>query len=125
LSDPVRELLIRAQALETQGDKAEAAKLLLKAATLYEDTGRAARAEQMRRHAARLKSEDGGASARRSKPVMSKPALAAGASSAKCSFCRRPKSEAGKLVASPTGVFICGDCLEKSLALLRPNPRSR
>ena len=35
-----------------------------------------------------------------------------------CSFCCRPQSEAGRLVAAPTGTFICTSCVQKSLALL-------
>jgi hypothetical protein len=35
-----------------------------------------------------------------------------------CSFCCRPRTEAGDLVAGPTGAFICKACLNESQSLL-------
>jgi hypothetical protein len=35
-----------------------------------------------------------------------------------CSFCCRPGTEVGKLVAGPAGAFICGNCLDESYDLL-------
>ena len=49
-----RELLQSAQAAEREGDLARAGALLEQAARIYESTGHAARAAQMRRHVDRL-----------------------------------------------------------------------
>lgn len=46
------------------------------------------------------------------------PTLAAADADAWCSFCCRPQKEAGRLVAAPTGSYICSSCVQKSLALL-------
>ena len=35
-----------------------------------------------------------------------------------CSFCCRPRTEVGDLVAGPTGAFICKGCLSESFSLL-------
>lgn len=52
------------------------------------------------------------------------PQLADPALDAWCSFCCRPKTEVGPLVAGPAGAFVCGDCLGLSSQLLQ-RPRSR
>jgi hypothetical protein len=46
------------------------------------------------------------------------PTLAPAEVDAWCSFCCRPQKEAGRLVAAPTGSYICSSCVQKSLALL-------
>jgi hypothetical protein len=54
------------------------------------------------------------------------PTRADAALDAWCSFCCRPRSEVGDLVAGPTGSFICAGCLSESVSLLAdvtPVPR--
>src|SRR4051812_39663994 len=46
-------------------------------------------------------------------PTLSDPDLAAW-----CSFCCRPRTEVGDLVAGPAGAFICAGCLRESARLL-------
>ncbi|WP_164019723.1 ClpX C4-type zinc finger protein [Pyxidicoccus trucidator] len=46
------------------------------------------------------------------------PTRADAALDAWCSFCCRPRSEVGDLVAGPTGSFICAGCLSESVSLL-------
>lgn len=46
------------------------------------------------------------------------PTRADAALDAWCSFCCRPRSEVGDLVAGPTGSFICAGCLAESVSLL-------
>lgn len=46
-------------------------------------------------------------------PTLADPELAAW-----CSFCCRPRSEVGGLVAGPAGAFICAGCLRESARLL-------
>src|SRR4051812_31245262 len=46
-------------------------------------------------------------------PTLSDPDLAAW-----CSFCCRPRTEVGDLVAGPAGAFICATCLRESARLL-------
>ncbi|MBL8950538.1 MAG: hypothetical protein JNK82_07155 [Myxococcaceae bacterium] len=46
------------------------------------------------------------------------PALADPSLDAWCSFCCRPKAEAGALVGGPTGSFICASCAGTSLGFL-------
>src|SRR5438046_3184525 len=46
-------------------------------------------------------------------PTLSDPELAAW-----CSFCCRPRTEVGDLVAGPAGAFICATCLRESARLL-------
>jgi ClpX C4-type zinc finger protein len=46
-------------------------------------------------------------------PTLSDPELAAW-----CSFCCRPRTEIGDLVAGPAGAFICAGCLRESARLL-------
>ena len=59
------------------------------------------------------------------------PAIADPSVDAWCSFCCRPKTEVGEMVAGPAGAFICGACLGIGAALLDgaapppPKPVSR
>lgn len=46
------------------------------------------------------------------------PTLADASADHWCSFCCRPKAEAGAMVAGPAGAFICGKCLETAAGLL-------
>ena len=46
------------------------------------------------------------------------PTRADAALDAWCSFCCRPRSEVGDLVAGPAGAFICASCLSESVSLL-------
>lgn len=43
-----------------------------------------------------------------------------------CSFCCRPKSEVGPMVAGPAGAFICAGCIEGAAAIAggRPAPQA-
>ena len=118
-----RELLQSAQAAEREGDLARAGALLEQAARIYESTGHAARAAQMRRHVDRL-----GAAAKvgaRSETgngveplpglaralVERTPTLADPALEAWCSFCCRPSREVGALVVGPAHAYVCGACV--------------
>ncbi len=56
--------------------------------------------------------------ARREPLVEREPTLADPQAELWCSFCCRPQAEVGRLVAAPTGSFICASCVQKSLALL-------
>ncbi len=47
-------------------------------------------------------------------PVLADPTLEAW-----CSFCCRPNAEVGRLVAAPTGTFICKGCLKAATEMLR------
>jgi hypothetical protein len=93
----------------------------------------AAPADLVERHAARDEastapdaapaSEEGSADAaprrRREKRLIERgPTRADAALDAWCSFCCRPRSEVGDLVAGPTGSFICAGCLSESVSLL-------
>ena len=51
------------------------------------------------------------------------PQLADPAIDAWCSFCCRPKTEVGPLVAGPAGAYVCANCLEASASLLE-SPRT-
>jgi ClpX C4-type zinc finger protein len=46
-------------------------------------------------------------------PTLADPGLAAW-----CSFCCRPRTDVGDLVAGPAGAFICANCLRESMRLL-------
>ncbi len=144
MPDDIREYIRGAQAAEIRGDKPKAVQLLKKAAQLYEDAGNQERALQMIRHVKRLEGEgldgaieptgesrtSGNASADspsaapdrkralRSQLADRGPALADPDAEAWCSFCCRPRPEVGKLVAGPTGAFVCAGCLRRSMALL-------
>jgi ClpX C4-type zinc finger len=58
VSSPIRELLADAQAAEVRGDKADAARLLRRAAAMYRDANNHTRALKMLRHARRLEGVD-------------------------------------------------------------------
>lgn len=143
MSSPIRELLADAQAAEVKGDKAEAARLLRKAAALYRDANNHTRALKMLRHARRLEGvdEDGaGEELLADGPIPDPPAspplparsrrvleertatLAPPALEAWCSFCCKPKREVGTLVAGPAGAFICSSCVQTAEALLTGAP---
>jgi hypothetical protein len=148
MSSPIRELLADAQAAEVRGDKAEAARILRKAAALYRDANNHARALKMLRHARRLEgldeddaSQDGATEVAVSEALASPPRarrpkreleervamLAPPALDAWCSFCCRPRAEVGTLVAGPAGAFICESCVGLSENLLTgapPAPRA-
>ena len=126
-----RQLLADAQAAEVKGDKAEAIKLLRKAAEFYRDKQLANKALKVLRHIRRLEGIDedaleqmpfetqvfeGPVPARTMSergPVLADPKLEAW-----CSFCCRPHTEVGRLVAAPTGTFICAACIKVATEML-------
>jgi hypothetical protein len=141
--DP-RELIRLAQADEVAGNDAAAAERLRRAATLYREQGKDARAEQLERHASRLTSNEktvlrsaltppAGPNDVRSRTTLPEQEAAASpqrgptradpATDAWCSFCCRPDDEVGALIASPTGAFLCRGCAEESLTMLAGPPR--
>ncbi len=121
MADDVRQLLMSAQAAERTGDLRLAQELLEQAARACQAGGRAARAEQLLRHARRLAETLPGDGTR---PFLERVAVLAEASqSAWCSFCCRPSTEVGRLVAGPAGAFICRGCVERAVALLQPVTR--
>lgn len=137
----IRNLLARAQESETKGDKAAAAEFLRKAATWYRDRQQLRRAAQMLRQARRVEGieeegddpvapvpepatedvfgfgDDFASEAGKVLVETRTPQLADPAIDAWCSFCCRPASEVGALVAGPAGAFICAGCTELSNAL--------
>jgi len=114
--DDVRQLVMSAQAAERVGDLHLAQEMLEQAARACEVAGRGARAIQLRRHARRLAETLPGEPSR---PFPERaPVLADASHAAWCSFCCRPGTEVGSLVAGPVGAFICGGCNEKAGALL-------
>ena len=144
MSSPIRELLADAQAAEVKGDRPEAARLLRKAAALYRDANNHTRALKMLRHARRLEGVDEDqpgdelleAPGSRPDPEPSPPprrkprreledrvaALAPPTLDAWCSFCCRPKTEVGTLVAGPAGAYICQNCVGLCEGLLTGAP---
>jgi len=52
------------------------------------------------------------------------PVLADSSIDAWCSFCCRPRTEVGELVAGPAGAFICSGCVRESARLLGEETRS-
>ena len=117
MPDDVRQLVLSAQAAERSGELGLAQELLEQAARACDAGGRAARAEQLRRHARRLSETLPGD---RSRPFVERlPVLADAAQAAWCSFCCRPGPEVGSLVAGPAGAYICRSCVERAQALLR------
>ncbi len=116
MADDVRQLVMSAQAAERVGDLHLAQEMLEQAARACEATGRSARATQLRRHALRLSQALPGEPSR-SFPERA-PTLADPLQPAWCSFCCRPGTEAGRLVAGPVGAFLCRDCCEKARGLL-------
>jgi len=127
-------MLADAQAAEARGDKSEAISLLKRAAEVYRDSKNSARALKLLRHIRRLEGLeelevlDGGdepePGRRRPKRVIEErgPGLADPALDAWCSFCCRPKAEAGALVGGPTGSFICASCLGAAQGFLGATP---
>lgn len=130
----VREVLADAQAAEARGEKAEAVALLRRAAEIYRDSGNASRALKMLRHIRRLEGidelevlegggDEGEAEPRRRRVIEERgPQLADPSLDAWCSFCCRPKTEAGALVSGPTGTFICASCLGAAHGFLGAAP---
>lgn len=127
----VRQVLADAQAAEARGDKSGAISLLRKAAEIYREAQNHNRALKMLRHIRRLEGieelevlEGGEDPQPRTKRVIEErgPALADPALDAWCSFCCRPKAEAGALVGGPTGSFICASCVGASQGFLGAKP---
>ncbi len=137
----IRRLLSDAQAAERSGKKDEASRLLRAAAAWYRDRQMLRRAGQMLRQARRvegLEEETSGEevfgfdapeeppaeeavselSAGRVLLEQRLPQLADPAIDAWCSFCCRPRTEVGPVVAGPAGAYICQGCLGTSAALL-------
>ena len=127
-----RQLLADAQAAEVKGEKAEAIRLLRLAAEVYRDKQLGSKALKVLRHIRRLEGIDEdappgpmpfetavfeGPSPARTMPQRG-PELADPAVDAWCSFCCRPHTEVGRLVAAPTGTFICAGCLKIATGLL-------
>jgi ClpX C4-type zinc finger len=105
-----------AQAAERAGDLHLAQELLEQAAHVCDTGGRSARATQLRRHARRLAETLPGEVSR---PFPERlPVLAEAGQPAWCSFCCRPGTEVGSLVAGPVGAYICRACTERAAALL-------
>lgn len=131
----VRELLAQAQAAEVRGDRAQAISLLDEAAQIYDSQDNTGRSEKMRRHIARLRAEGEAAAlappeepeaqpvSRREPRAMPDRGPTAPNTSvdAWCSFCCRPSREMGPLVGSPTGAFICLECVSTARTLLPGN----
>ena len=112
----MRQLVMSAQAAERVGDLALAQQLLEEAARACEEAGRETRAAQLRRHVQRLQETLPGEP---NKPFLERlPVLADPAQPAWCSFCCRPATEVGRLVAGPAGAFICRSCTERAERLL-------
>lgn len=152
----IRRLLSDAQDAERRGKKEEAVRLLRVAAAWYRDRQMLRRAAQMLRQARRVEGveeEDPGdavvSEGELEGPVpefaegsvdelalpgdtrvlleQRVPQLADPALDAWCSFCCRPKTEVGPLVAGPAGAYVCEECVAISAALLDPvrSPPSR
>ena len=138
----IRRLLSDAQDAERRGKKEEASRLLRIAAAWYRDRQMLKRAGQMLRHARRVEGieeeepgdavfgfgedfEGGPAPEVAEGPALVEqrvPQLADPALDAWCSFCCRPKSEVGPLVAGPAGAYVCKGCLQTSASLLSLSP---
>ncbi len=131
-----RQLLAEAQAAEVKGDKAEAIRLLRRAAEVYRDKQLGTKALKVLRHIRRLEGVDEDArpdeavempfeTAVFEGPVSPRPmpergpVLADPSLEAWCSFCCRPHTEVGRLVAAPTGTFICAACIQAATSMLK------
>lgn len=136
----IRDLLARAQAAELKGEKSEAVRLLREAAVFYRDRQMLKRAAQMLRQARRVEGipdepepgdevfgfgetfeADAVPPPELPERVLIEqrvPQLADPALDAWCSFCCKPKTEVGPLVAGPAGAYVCADCLKISSSLL-------
>lgn len=128
-----RQLLAEAQAAEIKGDKAEAIKLLRKAAEIYRDKKLGTKALKVLRHIRRLEGIDEAPSEEPVMPFETQvfegpnpprtmpergPVLADPSLEAWCSFCCRPHTEVGRLIAAPTGTFICKACIKNATEML-------
>lgn len=143
----IRRLLSDAQDAERRGKKEEAVRLLRVAAAWYRDRQMLRRAAQMLRQARRVEGveeEDPGdavvsegefegpapeiAAGNDGKVLLEQrvPQLADPSVDAWCSFCCRPKTEVGPLVAGPAGAYVCEECVATSAGLLdlAEEPRS-
>ena len=137
-----------AQDAERRGRKDEAVRLLRIAAAWYRDRQLLRRAGQMLRQARRVEGVeeeevpgeavfgfddptvgtaedevDSVAEVREGRVLLEQrsPQLADPAIDAWCSFCCRPKTEVGPLVAGPAGAYICEGCVGTSSGLLGGN----
>jgi len=123
----IRSLLANAQAAEVRGDKAEAGRILREAASYYRERQQLTQAARMLRQARKAEGlpeepeEDesvfGFEAPDRVLVEQRTPQLADPSVDAWCSFCCKPKSEVGALVAGPAGSFICAGCTEISTKL--------
>lgn len=141
----IRDLLSSAQAAEQRGRRDEAGRLLRQAAAFYRDRQMLRRAAQMLRQARRVEGlqdeaaegvfgfddepgevvlelpepefESGGVAFEQRSPQLAEPGL-----DAWCSFCCRPGTEVGPLVAGPAGAYVCAACVSTSSGLLRQAP---
>ena len=121
----IRRLLADAQDAERRGKKEEASKLLRIAAAWYRDRQLLPRAAQMLRQARRVEGivdeeepaeavfgfddapEEPPPGEGRVLTEQRVPQLADPSVDAWCSFCCRPKTEVGPLVAGPAGAYVC------------------
>lgn len=131
-----RDLMRRAQAAELAGSCEQAVDLLSQAARLHMERGEPRRASSLWRHCLRLKpdradlralaeeTEAAGPADETSprriplEPEHRGPARADPDLDCWCSFCCRPKVEAGAMVAGPAGAFVCAECARTCAALL-------
>ena len=44
--------------------------------------------------------------------------------SVRCSFCRKPQNEVGRLIAGPPGVYICDECVDLCVSVLENDMES-
>ncbi len=121
------------------GDKAEAIRLLTSAAEIYRDKKLGTKAMKLLRHIRRLEGKDEdvpplqvvpdpvipfeaqlfeGSKVKREMPDRG-PVLADPKIDAWCSFCCKPNTEVGRLVAAPTGTFICSGCIAQAREMLK------
>ncbi len=136
----IRNLLSSAQEAEMRGEKAEAVRLLRKAAEYYRDRQLLKKAAQMLRQARRVEGiadeptdavfgfgsefeADAVPEVARPRPdrelvEQRGPQLADPALEAWCSFCCQPKAVVGPLVAGPAGAYACAACLRQSAQLM-------
>lgn len=137
VSSDIRALLAEAQRLETTGDKPGAVVVLKQAATWYRERQQANQALKMLRHVRRLEGlpdeppEPGFLAPKLELPPeppgpipgegrelpLRLPRLSPADEAAWCSFCCRPSAEVGRVVAAPTGTFICAGCVELARGL--------
>lgn len=130
LMSEIRELLAAAQSAEGSGDLLTAIRHLTNAAEWYRSRALDPRAAQMERQVERLKARlsergaeddgfgfgDGFAADARGLEV--RTARLDDGTSNWCSFCCRPATEVGRLVAGPAGSYICAACVVHGGVLL-------